>query len=83
MNHPELPWLARPTTIRLLWWLFAFFLAISVVAQFFIPGHPHFKADGWFGFHAVFGFLACGAMVLVAKLLGYLLKRPENYYDHD
>jgi multicomponent Na+:H+ antiporter subunit D len=41
--------------------------------------HGHFGADGWFGFGA-FGFLSCVAMVVFAKLLGLLVKRPESYY---
>jgi hypothetical protein len=28
----------------------------------------------------VFGFLSCVAMVLVAKVLGWVLKRDENFY---
>ena len=29
------------------------------------------------------GFLSCLAMVLVAKALGYVLKKPEDYYPQD
>ncbi len=36
--------------------------------------------DGWFAFGAIYGFLSCLAMVLFAKVLGWWLKRPENYY---
>jgi len=36
--------------------------------------------DGWFGFGAAFGFLACVLMVLVAKGLGLVLKRDQDYY---
>ena len=31
-------------------------------------------------FGAVFGFLSCVLMVLFAKALGVLLKRPNDYY---
>ena len=81
-NHSpkELHWLMRPATIRKLWWTFAVVLALTVVAQIYIAVHDHFGADGWFGFYAAFGFLGCVAMVVVAKLLGFLVKRPENYY---
>lgn len=74
-------WLARPTTIRLLWRVFAVVLALLVVAQAFVYVKGYFRADGWFGFGAVFGFLSCLAMVLFAKALGYVLKRDEDYYD--
>jgi hypothetical protein len=73
-------WLVRPSSIRLLWWVFAVVLALSVVAQLIFKVKGYFGVDGWLGFGAVYGFLACLAMVLVAKALGWVLKRPETYY---
>jgi sterol desaturase/sphingolipid hydroxylase (fatty acid hydroxylase superfamily) len=73
-------WLARPTTIKLLWRVFAAVLTLTVLAQVFISIKGYFGVDGWFGFGAAFGFLSCLAMVLVAKGLGFFLKRDENYY---
>ena len=73
-------WLARPSTIRLLWWVFAAVLALSVAAELVFKVKGYFGLDGWFGFGAVYGFLACLAMVLFAKALGWLLKRDEDYY---
>lgn len=74
-------WLARPSTIRLLWRVFIVILVLSVGAQWLFKVKGYFGVDGWFGFGAVFGFLSCLAMVLVAKALGRLLKRGENYYS--
>ena len=79
-NTKQDHWLARPTTIRKLWWVFSVVLALTVVAQLFIYVKGYFGADGWFGFGAVFGFLSCLAMVLFAKGLGLILKRDEDYY---
>lgn len=76
----SLHWLVRPATIRLLWWLFSTILALSVLAQLLFKAKGYFGVDGWLGFGAVFGFLACLAMVLVAKALGWVLKRDEGYY---
>jgi hypothetical protein len=73
-------WLARPENILRLWRGFWAVLALTVVAQFFIPVKGHFVVDGWLAFGAVFGFFSCLAMVLVAKALGYSLKRDEDYY---
>ena len=55
-------------------------LALTVLAQlvFYVKGY--FVVDGWFGFGAVYGFFCCLVMVLFAKALGYLLKRPNDYY---
>jgi Na+/proline symporter len=73
-------WLVRPSSIRLLWQVFAAVLAVTVLAQLFISVKGYFGVDGWFGFGALFGFLSCVAMVLVAKALGVVLKRDEDYY---
>ena len=73
-------WLARPSTIRLLWRVFAVVLAVSVAAQLLFKVKGYFTVDGWLGFGAVFGFLSCVAMVLFAKAMGRVLKRDENYY---
>ncbi len=74
-------WLVRPGTIRLLWGIFAVILAATVMADLFIEHHPFFGLDGTFGFGAWFGFLSCVALVVFAKALGAVLKRPDTYYD--
>lgn len=73
-------WLVQPRTIRLLWWISGVILALTVLAQFWVPVHAHFGVDGWPGFYAGFGFLSCVAMVVFAKALGIVLKRPDDYY---
>ena len=81
MTEPEQRhWLTRPDTIRKLWWGFAIVLALTVLAQLFVYVKGYFVVDGWFGFGAVYGFVSCLLMVLVAKSLGVFLKRPNEYY---
>ena len=74
-------WLVRPETIVLLWKILIAVLALTVLAQVFIYVKGYFVVDGWFGFGAAYGFVSCLIMVLVAKGLGYFLKRDENYYQ--
>ena len=74
-------WLARPESIRRVWIVFAVVLALTVIAQAVIKVKGYFGVDAWFGFAAAFGFLSCVAMVLVAKILGFVLKRDDHYYD--
>lgn len=78
---PETPWLSRPATIRRLWQLFAAVLVVSVLAQALVHVHAAFEVDGWFGFHAAYGFLSCVGMVLFARLLGFVIKRRDDYYE--
>ena len=75
-------WLVRPRTIRLLWRLFAVALAPTVVAEFFVARArarrawptPSPSAPGSAS-------ARCAALILFAKGLGVLLKRPDAYYD--
>ncbi|MDH3991601.1 MAG: hypothetical protein OEV47_01755 [Gammaproteobacteria bacterium] len=81
-NQDEpLHWLVRPATIRKLWIGFSIVLAAMVLAQTVVYIKGYFGVDAWFGFGAVYGFVCCMLMVLVAKLLGLVLKRPQDYYD--
>lgn len=74
-------WFYRKSSIKKLWLAATFILSLTIVLEFFITLHPHFKVEGLFAFHAVYGFFACVAMVLFAKLLGFLIKRRDDYYD--
>jgi hypothetical protein len=74
-------WLVRPGTIRMLWIAFIAVLAITVLLDLAIEHHPLFGLDGTFGFGAWFGFFSCVAMIVAAKALGVVLKRPDSYYD--
>ena len=76
-------WLARPSTIRLLWRVFVVVLVLTVLAEFAVDLHPAFAIERIFGFGAWYGFLACAALIVLAKLLGVLLKRPDRYYQED
>jgi hypothetical protein len=73
-------WLTRGTTIRRLWIGFVSVLVILVLLD--ITRHDaHFTLEALFGFGAWFGFLSCVALIVFAKALGVVLKRPDNYYD--
>ena len=52
-------------------------LAIDV----FVLKHGPFAIEHMVGFYGIFGFVACVALVLIAKQLRRVLMRPEKYYD--
>lgn len=52
-----------------------------IVADLFMHKHEEFGFAGWLGFYGLFGFVACVTLVLTAKALRRILRRPENYYD--
>lgn len=74
-------WLDQPRNLKRLWRAFLVVLALTVLAQAVVQLHPHFAVESIFGFSAWFGFLACAAMIVAAKALALLLKRPDTYYD--
>ena len=67
--------------IRRLWLVFGAVLLATVLAQLAVQVHPHFAFERLFGFNALYGFLACAALILLAKGLGLILKRRDDYYD--
>jgi hypothetical protein len=75
-------WLDRSENVtklyRGLWAIGLLLLAADLV----VHRHEEFSWAGWFGFYAAYGFFACVALVLAAKLiLRRLVMRAEDYYD--
>jgi hypothetical protein len=81
VSEPEKHWLTTPRAIRRLWIGYIVVLVLTVLPDLFVTQYEHFGIDGSFGFYAWYGFLACAAMVVTAKFLGKLLKRPDDYYE--
>jgi hypothetical protein len=73
-------WLDHPKNVKRLWRGFLVVLALTVLAQLVVNPHPHFEIESVFGFSAWFGFAVCAAMIVLAKALAIVLKRPDTYY---
>ncbi|MFQ5938135.1 MAG: hypothetical protein ACE5LB_17165 [Acidiferrobacterales bacterium] len=72
----------RENVSRTLWVLYA---ACAVLFLIDFVFHRH-VLDPWEGlpaFYAVYGFVACVTLVLLAKQMRKLLMRKEDYYDMD
>ncbi len=83
-NHKDYickKWLERRIKIRILWIVLSVALAITVLFDLVVDQYVIFGVEGIFGFAAWYGFLACVAMILAAKGLGFILKRQDRYYD--
>jgi uncharacterized membrane protein YcjF (UPF0283 family) len=79
-KNDTLHWLDDPRNVKRLWRGFLVVLALMVGAELLVHLHPHFAIESVFAFNAWFGFGACAAMIVVAKALALLLKRPDTYY---
>lgn len=56
--------------------------AILVLLDLVVRRHEELGFTEWFAFFALYGFVACVALVLAAKhLLRKAVMRPEDYYD--
>ena len=55
--------------------------ALLFLVDFFIDRKIHQPAERIPGFYALYGFVGCVVLVLVAKELRKVVMRPEDYYD--
>ncbi len=65
-----------------------FFVVCAVLIALDLVFHRHlsfkdgvFPAEAWFGYYAVYGWVACVILVLAAKQMRKVLMRDEDYYD--
>jgi hypothetical protein len=75
-------WLDRSENVtklyRTVWAIGVVLLAAGLVVHW----HEEFAFADWFGFYAIYGFVACVTLVLTAKeVLRRAVKRPEDYYE--
>ena len=81
-QNKEFNWFDQPQNIKRLKIGFYIVLALLVLPDFFMHKHSLFSpVEAWPGFYALFGFVACVIIILVSKLLGFVLKKQEDYYD--
>ena len=76
----------NPRNVKRLIWIFFALCAVMLSLDFIIHRHPsfaagEFTAEGWSGFYAIYGFVACVLLVLLATQLRKILMRAEDYYD--
>jgi hypothetical protein len=53
------------------------------VLDFILHRHVYLTWENLPGFYAIFGFVACVALVLIAKEMRKVVMRKEDYYDVD
>ncbi len=64
-------------------WLLRFFYAICIgllATDWLIDRHVAHAVEKLFGFYALYGFVSCWMLVIVAKQLRRLVKRGEGHY---
>ncbi|MBM3732251.1 MAG: hypothetical protein FJW24_02080 [Acidimicrobiia bacterium] len=79
--HEETYWLDDPRNVNRLVYGFYVVCGLLLAIDVFVPKHSPFVIEHTFAFYGVFGFVACVALVLIAKELRRILMRPEDHYD--
>jgi len=74
-------WLDRKENVTKVYWGVWGLCALLLLVEPLVHKHVDFTFENWFGFHGWFGFVACVGLVLAAKLLRLVVKRPEDYYE--
>lgn len=73
----------KPRNVALLFRVFYSACVILLVLDFILHRYTAYRWEHLPGFYALFGFVACVTLVLIAKQLRKLLMRREDYYDVD
>lgn len=74
-------WLDRPENVAKLYYGVWILGAVLVALDFAVHRHDDIAFAETIGFYALYGFVACVLLVITAKGLRVLLKRPEDYYE--
>ena len=83
-NYPRLGrmmmWVDKPGSANKIFWALAIACVLLFLADFAYEKHGHFHIEEIPGFYGIFGFVMFTALILAAKTLRILIKRPEGYY---
>ena len=71
----------NPNNVKRLLRGFYLLCALLIIADFVVHRHIGLDWEKIPAFYAIYGFVACVALVLAAKQLRKLVMRKEDYYD--
>lgn len=74
-------YLDKPENVRFILRVFYTICGLLVAVEIFIHRHTIHSWENLFGFYAIYGFVACVALVLIAIQMRKILMRKEDYYD--
>lgn len=71
----------KPENISKMLKVFYVLCILLVVADFIVHRHIYHDWENIPAFYAIYGFVGCVVLVLIAKEMRKVLMRGENYYD--
>lgn len=84
-DREKLHFFDKPENVRMVLRVFYALCAVLVAADFVFHRHVYHDWENLPAFYAIFGFVACVVLVLLATQMRKVLMRGEDYYDegHD
>ena len=87
MNSEKKHLFDQPRNVRRLIRIFFVLCALLLGLELLFHRHLNFAegvfpVEGWFGFYAIYGFVACVLLVLTATQMRKVLMRREDYYQN-
>ncbi len=79
--NKEITWLDSAKNRAKVRLYFYISLCVLLIVDFFIPKHGHFPWETVPEFFAVYGFIGCVGLIFIARILRWVVKRKEDYYD--
>ncbi len=83
-NYPALGrmmlWVDKPGSANKIFWGLAVGCVLLFLADFTYKKYGNFNIETLPGFYGILGFVAFIVLILIAKTLRVLIKRPEDYY---
>ena len=74
-------WLERPGSIKKLFVSLVVLSVLLILADLVDHKHAHYAIEEWFGFYAIFGFIAYSFIVGAGWIWRRVVMRKEDYYD--
>lgn len=74
-------WVDKPGSADRLIKVLAVVCILLFLADFTYHKHAYVSVENIPGFYGIYGFVMFTGLILVAKLLRVIIKRPENYYE--
>ena len=73
-------WVDKPGSVNKIIWTLALVCGLLFLADFTFEKHGYFDIEHLPGFFGVYGFVMFTGLILAAKGLRVLIKRPEDFY---
>ena len=69
-----------PKSANVIFWALAALCVVLFLLDFTYDKHGHFEVEHIPGFYGIYGFVMFTGLILVAKALRVLIRRPEDFY---